>query len=347
MSLKDIPKSRVERALTNVLTQAGIPPREIRRPASPGPDTADLVVELPGELPRLIIEIKPSSRSAQIRAGIEQVTAYAEALGGVPVLAVPHMGEAGARLAESAGVGFVDLSGNASIVAAGLVVHITGRPNRAPEQGRPSSPFAPASARVVRALLCRPDRWWHQFDLVDVTGLSAGQTSKVARRLADENLVEIREDRAIHAVDSYALLDAWEADYPRFASGTVLDGHVSGSGFELTRTSLQKIHDQDPNAALTGLSAAWAYDKFVTFRLASIYVDDVDSAAEWLGMRVEPRGANIRLIQPNDPGILNFADEPGGMRCVSRVQTYLDLGLLPERAAEARDHLRKELFGKR
>ncbi|HXQ00964.1 MAG TPA: hypothetical protein VN845_12990, partial [Solirubrobacteraceae bacterium] len=111
----------------------------------------------------------------------------------IPVLVVPHMTPAGARAAEEAGLSWIDLSGNAHIRSEDLYVRVQGRPNLFRSRGRPSSPFAPKSARVTRVLLEDPGRWWRQKELVTATGLDDGSVSRIVRRLDEELLLERRE----------------------------------------------------------------------------------------------------------------------------------------------------------
>ena len=48
----------------------------------------------------------------------------------VPLVAVPFMGEVGRMACEDLGVGWLDLCGNAHIVAPSLRIIVEGRPNR-------------------------------------------------------------------------------------------------------------------------------------------------------------------------------------------------------------------------
>ncbi len=79
------------------------------------------------------------------------------AVGTVPLLVVPFMGATGKDLCAADGVSWMDLSGNANIKGPGLVVRVEGLANKYPRRGRPSSVFAPKSARVTRTLLLNPE----------------------------------------------------------------------------------------------------------------------------------------------------------------------------------------------
>lgn len=301
----------------------------------------DVLIDLPDGR-RLVAEVKSSARSGDVAAAARQALAHAQE-GELPVVVVPYMGEAGARAAEAAGVGWIDLSGNALLRDGDLFVRVEGRPNRYPSRGRPSSPFAPASARVTRHLLHDPDRWWTQAELAKATGLDDGRVSKLVARLDELELME-RDGRMLRPGDANALLDAWATDY-NFAGHDIVACHLTapGGGVELAREIADGLAHVDIPHALTGLPAAWMLDHFAQFRLVSVFVDDDPRrVAELIDARVEPRGANVQLIGPNDRGVFVGAEEVDGVRVVAPVQAYLDLLALPERAREAAEHLREK-----
>jgi hypothetical protein len=257
----------------------------------------------------------------------------------IPVLVVPYMTPAGARAAEKMGLGWIDLSGNARIRSDDLYVRVEGRPNQFRSRGRPSSPFAPKSARVTRILLEDPGRWWRQKELVAAIGLDDGSVSRIVRRLDEELLLERRE-RELRPRDPDRLLDAWAQDY-RFTHHDILTGHISGSGIELARDLAQRLGALDVRHAFTGLPAAWAIDHFARFRLTTVYVEgDPRNAAKRLELRQSSAGANVQLVGPDDLGVFIGEHPHDGLNCVSPSQVYLDLLHLPERAPEAAEHLR-------
>jgi hypothetical protein len=308
------------------------------QPVEPGADArADLIAQDDRER-RWIIEVKSSSRPGQVEHAARQLEAFCDA-DAIPLLVVPFMSQAGADAAERARLNWMDLSGNAHIRAENLHVWVQGRPNQFRSPGRPSSPFAPKSARVSRALLLDPSRWWRQKDLAETTGLDDGNVSRIVRRLDQEMLLERRE-REVRPRDPDLLLDAWAQDY-RFDRHDALAGHLSGSGVEVARRLATDLVGLDVHHAFTGLAAAWAMDQFARFRLTTVYVDDDPRAvADRLDIRQEPKGANVQLVGPDDIGVFAGERDRGGLHCVSPIQVYLDLLHLPERAEEAAQHLR-------
>ena len=287
-----------------------------------------------------LVEVKTSSGPAHVRRAADQLLAYQSSHpGAIALLAVPYMSSAGAQAAQDAGINWIDLSGNAHIRADDLYVHVEGRPSRYRSAGRPSSPFAPKSARVSRVLLLDPTRWWRQKDLVSATGLDDGNVSRIVKRLDEELLLEHR-DREFRPRDADLLLDAWAQDY-RFERHDILPGHLSGSGIEVARSLGDQLSSLGVHHAFTGLPAAWALDHFAQFRLTTVYVEgDPRDAAEHLEMRLGSRGANVQLVGPNDDGVFTGEQAHDGLNCVASVQVYLDLLHLPERAEEAASQLR-------
>ncbi len=263
-----------------------------------------------------------------------------------PVVVVPFMGRAGGELCEGAGVGWLDLSGNAKIVAPGLRIQIEGRPNRFKRAGRPSTVFAPKSARIARWLLIHAGEALTQRELATATGVDEGLTSRIVRRLAQDGLVA-RDDRgAVQVARPDALLDAFREAY-EFGKHAILRGHVAArSGDDLLRGIAETLARRDVGYAATGLAAAWLWSRFAAFRLVTIYLraPAPPSLLGAIGLREDARGANVWLVMPKDEGVFHGAAERDGVTCVHPVQIYVDLKAQPERAADAAARLRSDLL---
>jgi hypothetical protein len=306
--------------------------------------SADLVVAYGRH--RMFVELKNATNSAAIGAAIEQIKQATRRRGNaVPVVAVPYMGDLGKRLCAEADVSWFDLSGNADIDAPGLRVLIEGKPNRFVRSGRPSTVFAPKSARIARRLLIEPRRAFRQQELAEATGLDDGFTSRIVRRLEEDRLVT-RESGAIRVSAPDRLLDAWAERYD-FQKHEVLRGHVSArTGEELLARVAGTLDQRKAEHAATGLAAAWVYTQFAGFRLVTFFVGERPSKAllETMKFREEPKGANVWLVVPNDAGVFDGATTKGAVRCVHPVQAFLDLHGHPERAKEAATELRSRML---
>lgn len=314
----------------------------VARRAKDGPD-----FEVDLGKTRLLVEVKALSTAASVGAAVQQVKAYAAtSRHAVPVIATSFMGDAGKRLCADAGVSWFDLSGNAHIVAPGLRIIIEGKPNKFVRRGRPSSAFAPKSARIARHLLIEPRRWFRQQELSREVGLDDGFTSKIVRRLEQDALIERDKVGAIRVRDPDLMLDAWAEVYA-FDKHSILQGHVTARSSEELLGRLAKVlQRRKVRHAATGLAGAWLQTEFAGFRLVTVFVASKPDAGllKEAAFREEPKGANVWLVVPDDEGVFDGATEVRGIACVHPVQTYVDLLGHPERAREAATELRTRLL---
>jgi hypothetical protein len=315
---------------------------EIRH--QPAQVTVDAEIDLGGR--SFVVEWKGAGAAAPVAMAAEQVREFAAQRGPrvVPLVAVPYMGRVGREQCEEAGVGWLDLSGNARISAPGIRVLVEGQPNRFKRRGRPSSAFAPKSARIARWLLLHPDRAMYQRDIAQATDMDEGFTSRIVSKLEEDELITRQQDGAISVRDPDLLLDAWREDY-EFSKHRIVKGHAPArSGDALLGQLSERLGEWGIPYAATGLAAAWKMTRFAGFRIVTVYLSEGlgHTVLERLGIREEPQGSNVWLVVPNDQGVVHGAADQGGVRCVHPVQVYLDLFAHPERAREAADQLRAE-----
>jgi hypothetical protein len=320
----------------------GVNAEDISR-KEPQSHAADVVVEAGKHV--FVLEIKSSGAAAAVSQAAERVRDYAASVSkrAIPIVVVPYMGEVGRRRCAQAGVQWLDLSGNAHIVAPGVRILIEGKPNRFKACGRPSSAFAPKASRIARWLLIHPDTFLAQREIAVATDMDEGYTSRVVSRLEEENLLIRDADGAIRARDPSLLLDAWREEYD-FEKHRILRGHIAArSGGALLRAIAESLSEFHADHAASGLGAAWLMTRFAGFRLVTFYLREQPSPAllDGLSFREEERGANVWLVVPNDEGVFHGSSEREGLRCVHPIQVYLDLGAHPERASEAATELRE------
>ena len=315
---------------------------EPQLPGNPGPDLRVRCGEY-----RFVVEVKHASTADAVGAGVHALERYRDADDHlmIPLLIVPYMGEVGRRIAEDAGVSWLDLSGNASIRAPRLNVRLIGQPNRFVRKGRPRTLFAPRGSRIVRHLLLHPDRHFSQQELWRATGVDKGYVSRHVRRLAQAGLVtrepasRSRDGLRIRAKDPDLLLDVWAETY-RFEDHRIWRGSVASRSGEETLARIREALSRVDHA-FTGLAAAWLYSSYATFRLVTAYVKHLPvELMETSGVREQRAGANVWIVMPKDDGVFHGSNVVDGTRCVSTVQTFLDLTGHPERATEAARELR-------
>ena len=307
---------------------------------------ADLAGTL-GDLP-FVVEVAVDGGVAAVQRAL---SALQDVEGALAIVVVPFMSAAGRARCESAGVSWIDLSGNAHLHAhrSGLrvAVHVEGKPDAFRGPGRPRNAFAPKAARVVRLLLADPTRHLTQSEIAESADLGPGYVSRIVRYLEGERLLDRDDDRAVWPPDPGLLLDAW-ADADAFRHD-VLTGHISGrSGEDRARRLQEALATHEVPHAFTGLAAAWAYTHAAAFRSVSCYVGaDTPERARALadaGFRMDTEAPNARLLLPADEGVFDGVRTVSGLECVSPVQTVVDLAHEPERAAEFGEALRAQVL---
>jgi hypothetical protein len=290
------------------------------------------------------VEWKSTGAFAQVTRAAEQVRRYVSDHGKrtIPLVAVPFMGPAGQEQCDRVGVQWLDLSGNASIVAPGLRIKVLGQPNRFRHAGRPASPFAPKSSRVARWLLMHPGHSMTQRELGQATEMDEGYTSRIVAKLEADGLVRREPNRAIAVTNPALLLDAWREDYD-FGKHRILKGHVPARSSEaLLHRVADQLRDDGAPFAATGLAAAWLIEPFAGHRLVTVYAaaPPAQGVLQGLGFREEVPGSNLWLVVPADAGVFHGVSERQGLPCVHPIQVYVDLKAHPERAEEAAERLR-------
>lgn len=306
----------------------------------------DYSISVPGH--RFIVEYKNLASAGPLANSVDRLQQFAEGHpdGSLPLIVVPFMGQVGRELCEKSGVSWLDLSGNAKIVAPGLRIWIEGRPNKYSNRGRPPNVFASKSSRIARQLLLQPQRFQTQAELARQTGLGDGYVSKIVRRLEQEHYIDANESGAVRPHDPNLLLDAWHSVYD-FSRHRITKGHVPArSGDELLHKLAKQFSHEGVEYAATGLTAAWLFTNFAAFRLATFYLPSMPSRSllKEIEFADEPKGANLWLVLPDDEGVFQGSQKQAGIQCVSPVQTYLDLKGQPERAKDAAVELRRKLL---
>ena len=178
--------------------------------------------------------------------------------------------------------------------------------------GRPASVFERRSSRLARVLLQHPGRKWSVRACAKESGLNEGHVSRIVARLVADEFLR-KEDKRLRVADPQCLLDAWR-EAADFSKHRVLRGHVAArSGEELLGLVSRRLADAHLTHAATGLGAAWLYDHFAMFRLATIFL------REWPrpDQRGPPMPRSPRMVPlVTLPGTL--AHEDGPLTCAHR-----------------------------
>ena len=292
-----------------------------------------------------VIEYKAPGTPARISLAIQQALADADRHDAnvIPTVATSYMGERGAELCRQSKVAWLDLAGNARIMAEGLNVNVSGKARTISRPGRRTNLFSPRSSNIARQLLLEPDRLFTQQELATQSGLDPGYTSRIVSRLEEEGLVTRDSTRQIRVAKPGLLLDTWRESYD-FQNHSIIAGHVASRSGDSTQSQVSRaLRGLSEKHAASGLGAAWLYNRFASFRMATIYLRRPPSKRLLDAVKVSrgPHGANLWLVIPRDFGVFDGSTNAGEIPVVSPLQTYLDLKGHPERASEAAAELKK------
>jgi hypothetical protein len=265
---------------------------------------------------------------------------------GLLLVCAPYVSPRVAELCREESVSYLDGVGNCRIVAPGLFIYVSGRPNRRALLKAGVDPFSRKSSRVVRSLLTRPDQGWQVQQLAQQAGVSLGLVSKVKKSLLEEAYLEER-DRLLYLRDPAKLLQAWAARYRPLVRRLQL--------FALPRTTETEsrlaawCRENGVAYALTQLAAAWRYSPMVRYDKSVVYIDKKvesgDNLKALLGnldARKVDSGANCTLWITDDPAVFTDAREVDGVKVVSPLQLYLDLKALAGRGEDAAEEIREK-----
>lgn len=303
---------------------------------------------LSSDFPPFLLEEIPVPSAPAVGAIWAELVDASRVIDAIPIVGIPRVTRAVAEVLARDNANWVDGAGNARVRAPSLLLSVQGRATPVRVGRSPSAdPFAAKSSNIVRLLLANPGRSWRQKDLVERTGLSQSQASKVLKALEQMHHIRRNDDGAFRVADAAGLLDGW-ADAYRYRSAEIVPVHLSGEGMGLARDVDRRLGDRgvDVSHWFTGLPAAWAYTEFARFRLVSVYVDaDPESVASELNLRATERGANLHLIGVGQQRLDMGQQRPQDLPCVHPSQVYLDLQGLPERASEAAVQIRPFALG--
>lgn len=277
-----------------------------------------------------------------------QQEAQHSAVADIPVLIVPYMGPTGQEICARLSANWMDLAGNVNVRHDNLYWIVRGSPNKKSRRSGPRDIASPKGSRMIRRLLLEPE--WHptQRELALAVDVTEAYVSQFVGRLVRDGVVSKDKEARIRVVERDALLEAWREAY-QLDRHQILKGFMFGrSGTELMHEVSDKLAVQQVRHAATGLAAAWLYDQFASFRLATFYVEQLPPppVLQAIGFKEDRKAANVWLIAPNDPGVFDGETKVDGIPVVHAVQVYLDLKDLPERADEAADHLRGRVIGR-
>lgn len=295
---------------------------------------------------RLLVNLRARLTPREAIAACAELAKRKGSFAGV-LIVCPFVSARVAEICREHGVGYLDEAGNCEIRADGLVIHVTGRPNVAPDTRALLNPFAAKASRVARVMLIQPGRAWQVQELAREAKISLGLAFKSKDALIEQGYAEERE-HGIAVRDPRALLDAWRAAYvspARRSQYYVMDDTASAEA------AVARWCDQHrADYGLADFSGAWRLAPMVRHKQASICVrespssDILASMISAVSAKPVETGSNLAISITSDEAVFFDAREVDGLRVLSPVQLYLDLHAQRGRGEEAGNELLRRVL---
>lgn len=242
----------------------------------------------------------------------------------LPVLVARYLSPATREAIAGLGAGYVDATGNVLLKSERPALWVADRgmdrdPWRGP--GRPRGSLkGPPAARVVRALVDFAPPYPVPL-LADRAGSSTGAAYRVVKFLEEEDLLTRERYGPITDVRWRNLLDRWSRDYGFLKSNRV-ETFLEPRGLS---SLVERLAGSDLEYVVTGSLAAERVSDYAPPRLATIYVRDLRTAVEALGLRRVETGANVALAVREDDTVYARSELSGGVRVAALSQVAVDL----------------------
>ncbi|MGH7318632.1 MAG: type IV toxin-antitoxin system AbiEi family antitoxin [Candidatus Rokuibacteriota bacterium] len=325
-----------------------LPTLRVRSEPSSGKGPADLILRLrsPGRTRRLVCAVKSVGEPRYLAQAITALTlAVRNDPRSYPIVVAPYIAPEGQRLCQEAGIGYLDLAGNAYLRFDGILVdrRSGAPPSRA--KARLRRLFSPRSSRILRVLLEQPGETWTLARLATEAGLSLRTAHLMINALEEKAFVDKRRG-AISLTKPGELLDLWAQNYR-------LEVHRQQTFYTFVRDpralavrlTAHAVAHREP-LALTLHSGAARVAPFVRSPDVHAYFrGDLDRLVKSLDLRPVETGGTVHLLEPYDAGVFYRLQTARKIQVVCNTQLYLDLITYPARGREQAEVLRRQKLG--
>jgi hypothetical protein len=294
----------------------------------------------------LIAEGKRLGQPREVKTGILQLKHYLSLLPtGTPaygLLLAPFISEESGRLCAEAGIGYLDLAGNARLSFDQVFIETRSSENPFHEKRAVKTVFSPKATRVIRVLLQGPLRAWRTVQLAEAADVSLGHVSGVkqlllAQEWAAEDKSGLRLVKPSAVLDAWAAIDRW-SERTREREYSLLINEPAEIAEKLHACLGKQRH------AFTQWFAAALRHPHASVPVTTAYVDrfpDEELLKNKLLARPVSSGGRLRLVVPKDAGVFRPLQTVKELPLVSDVQIYLDVIHAGLRGDEAAAELRR------
>ncbi|MBI4378428.1 MAG: hypothetical protein HY578_04960 [Nitrospinae bacterium] len=330
--------NRAQRGITSVLSDITfLEVKESKANVRVNNKEVDFVLStlISGKPAKFIIEVISQGEPRFVRMAILQLKEYLKRFkGSCGILVAPYLSDASRQICKDAGIGCIDLAGNAFLSFKNVFIERSGRPNPFAVTRLSKSVVSPKSSRILRVLLSSPSRKWYVEDLSREADISIGLTSRVKQALLSEEWIK-EENKSFYLIKPQEVLNEWVNNYSY--EKNLGSSFYSGLSEDQLEIAIKKeCEKRKYRYGLTLFSGARKVAPFVRFMRLFSYIDgNIESIAKALQLKKVETGANVTLLQPYDEGVFYGLRDINDINVVSDIQLYLDLKSFKGRGEEA------------
>jgi len=294
-----------------------------------------LKVLISGKPTKFIVEVKSQGEPRMIRMATAQIQAFLQAdPNAYGIIVAPYLSDTSRQICKDAGIGCIDLAGNAFLSFKKIYIDRSGIPNPFPSARLSKSVFSPKSSRILRILLSDPTRRWYVEEISQAAGISIGLTSRVKQALLEKEWIK-GEKKRFYLVKFEEVLDEWVKNYS-YTKNQSFSFYSSLSEDQLEEAIKKECVKSKCKYGLGLFSGARKVAPFVRFLRFFAYIGgDIETIAKNLQLKRVETGPNVTLLRPYDEGIFYALQNISGINVVSDIQLYLDLKSYKGRGEEA------------
>lgn len=294
----------------------------------------------------MMVSVKVSGEPRFAREAVNELLRFrSKRLDAYPVFVAPYVSPSAGQILKEARMGYLDLAGNCYLAFGSVFISREGRKNPYGSSRKLKSLCKPISSRILRVVLADPSRVWKSQPLSVEADASIGQVANVKQVLKDREWIKESPD-GFHLSSPKETLVEWAENYD-FRKNTIKSFYAIEGVSGAEKRVAEACHTLGIEYAITSFAGAARLVPNVRYKRSEIYVAErIEAVAEEAGLKQVDSGANVRLLEPYDPGVFYKSSEISGLRVSCPVQVYLDVLAQKGRGEEAAESIMHEIISK-
>ncbi len=255
------------------------------------------------------------------------------------VIMAPFISSESAKQCEKFGVGYMDMSGNCSLLVHSIYVSDQGHPNKFIRKRTAKSIFNPSSkvsSVILREIMRDVKYQWKLSLLADSLKCSIGQVFKVKDYLCEQLWAQMTPD-GLQILDPQAIMKFWSAAYElKSDSFEIVNCHTLLPISQFEDRIRQIREDSKIECHLTGFAGGVRYAPVIRYTKVHLLIPRRDLAIflEAAQCKRVDSGANVEIHVLDSEELLHDERSIRGQQIASPVQVFLDCMRLKGRGEE-------------